>query len=99
MSGLQNFTLQELEDLVEELEPNEQDTQGRTLKTSDDFYHSLVGLSALSQNYHPYSLFSQFSHQVVYVFNIQKCREAMFVDFPVSQPLDVNQEVDSSDSF
>jgi transposase-like protein len=99
VSNLQNFTLQELEDLVEELEHNEKDTQGRTPSTGDDFYHSLVGLSALSPNHHCDSLFSQFAHQGVYVSNIEKCREAMGVGFPVSQSLDVNQEMDSSDSF
>ena len=99
VSSLQNFTLQELEDLVEELEHNEKDTQGLSPITNDDFYRSLVGLSALSQNYRPKSLFSQFSEQVVYAFNIEKCRDAMGVGFPVSQPLDVNEEIDSSDSF
>lgn len=99
VSTLQNFTLQELEDLVEELEYNEKDTQGRTPSTSDDSYYSLVGLGALSPNHRPYSLFSQFSHQVVYVSNIEKCREAMGMGFSVSQRVDVNEEVDSSDSF
>jgi len=99
VSNLQNLSRQELESLLVQLEGNDKDTQGRTPETSDDFYRSLVGLSALSQNYRPYSLFSQFSEQVGYIFNVEKCREAMGVGFPVSQPLDADQEKDSSDSF
>jgi len=98
VSSLQKLTLQELEDLVEELEYKEKDTQGRTSSTSDDFYYSLVGLGALSPNYRPYSLLSQFSHQGIGISNIEKCREAMGMDFLVSQLLDVNEEIDSSDS-
>ncbi len=86
VSSLQNLSRQELESLLAQLEGNDKDTQGLSSRTNDDFYRS-------------YSLFSQFSHQGFYVFNIDKCREAMFVGFPVSQPLDVNQEMDFSDSF
>jgi hypothetical protein len=99
VSSLQNLSRQELESLLAQLEGNDKDTQGRTPETSDDFYRSVVGLSALSQNYRPYSLFSQFSEQVDHIFNVEKCREAIGVSFPISQALDVNQEIDSSDSF
>lgn len=98
VSSLQNLSRQELESLLAQLEGNDKDTQ-LSPRTNDDFYRSLVGLSALSQNYRPKSLFSQFSHQGVYVSTIDKCREAMGVRFPVSQSRDVNQEMDSSDSF
>lgn len=99
VSSLQNLTLEELEKLLEQLENNEEGTQERSPETSDDFYYSLFGLGALSPNHRPHSLFSQFSSQVVYAFNIEKCRDAMGVGFPVSQPLDANQERESSDSF
>jgi hypothetical protein len=96
---LQKLTLQELEDLVEELEYNQKDAQGRTSSRSLDFYYSLVGLGALSPNYRPYSLLSQFSHQGVCISNIEKCREAIGTGLPVSKLLDVDEEIDSSDSF
>jgi len=75
VSSLQNLDRQELESLLAQLEGNDKDTQGLSPTTNDDFCRSLVGLSALSQ----------FSEQVVYVFNIEKCRAAMGVAFPVSQ--------------
>ncbi len=98
VSSLQNLSRKELESLLAQLEGNDKDIQ-LSPRTNDDFYHSLVGLRALSQNYRPKSLFSQFSEQVVYIFNVEKCKEAMFVGFPVSHPLDAPQEIDSSDSF
>jgi transposase-like protein len=98
VSSLKNLSRQELESLLAQLEGNDKDTQ-LLPRTNDDFYRSLFGLSALSPNYRSYSLFSQFSEQVVYLFNVEKCKEAMFVGFPISQPLDVSQEMDSSDAF
>ena len=88
---LQNLNRQELESLLAHLENNEKSIRERLPETNDDFYCSLVGLSALSQNNSPESLFS---HQGVYIFNIEKCREAMGVCFPIFLPLDVNKEID-----
>jgi hypothetical protein len=78
MSSLQNFTLQELENLLEELEPSEQQTQGRTPSTIDELYHSD-------------SLFAQFSGRVGYIFNIDKCREAVTLGIPVFKLPYVNE--------
>lgn len=84
MSSLQNFTLQQLENLLKELEPGEKGTQGRTPSTIDNFYYSD-------------SLFAQFSGQVDYIFNIDKCREAVGLGIPVFKPLDVNEACQMND--
>src|SRR4028118_1072297 len=60
VSTLQNLSRQELESLLAQLEGNDEDTQGRSPETSDDFYRSLFGLSALSQNYRPYRHLNKF---------------------------------------
>jgi hypothetical protein len=84
VSSLQNFTLQQLENLLDELEPGEKETHGRTPSTIDDFYHSD-------------SLFAQFSGQVGYIFNIDKCREAVTFGIPVFNLLDVNEACQMND--
>ena len=48
VSSLQNLSRQELESLLAQLEGNDKDTQGLSSRTNDDFFRSLVGLSALS---------------------------------------------------
>ena len=78
VSSLQNFTFQQLENLLEELEPSEKKTQRQTSSTIDDFYHSD-------------SLLAQFSGQIDYIFNIDKCREAVTQGIPVFKLLDVNE--------
>ena len=84
VSSLQNSTLQQLENLLEELEPGEKEIQGRTPSTIDDFYHSD-------------SLFAQFSGRVDYIFNIDKCREAVTVGIPVLKLRDVNEACQMND--
>jgi hypothetical protein len=53
VSSLQNLSRQELESLLAQLEGDEKAPECLSPETNDDFYRALVGLGALSPNFHP----------------------------------------------